>query len=289
MGSKLLYYVILVPLSYLPFKVLYFISDALFILIYRFIGYRKKVVFSNLRNSFPDKSEEEIEKIARKFYRHFCDLAVESVKGFSISKKQLSRRLVIENPEVIDEYFKQGKDVIVAGGHYGNWEWCGFAMPIHVQHVCIGIYAPLTDPFFDKKVISNRQRYGLVLCPMKETRQYMSHDYGNPKATFFIADQSPASIKRAHWMQFLNQDTPVYTGTERFSQYFDIPVLFFGLRKVKRGYYTGRFELLTDKPNETPEFDITERLNRRIEQQILEQPEHWLWTHRRWKRKRNVS
>ena len=289
MGSKIIFYTILKPISYLPFRVLYLLSDFIFILVYQLVGYRKKVVLENMRNSFPEKSEEEVAQLAKKFYRHFCDLVVESVKGFSITRKQLIKRMVFENTEVVQKLFDDGRDIIVAGGHYNNWELCGFAVPVSIPHTCIGIYAPLSDRFFDKVMKKSREKYGLVLCPMKKTKAYFEADFGQPKATFFIADQSPARSKNVHWMDFLNQDTPVFTGAERYAKMYNQPLLFLGVTKLKRGYYTARFELLFDKPNETQEHEITEKINRKIEQQILTSEEFWLWTHRRWKRKRETS
>jgi len=286
MGSKIIYHVVLKPLSYLPFSVLYVLSDMIFLLVFHLAAYRKKVVITNMSNSFPDKSEEEIEDLAKKFYRHFCDLVVESVKGFSISKRQLTKRMRIENPEMLQSYFEKGQDVILVGGHYNNWEWAGFATPLFIDHSTIGIYSPLTDPFFDKKMRSTRGKFGLTLCPMRQTKTFMEKDMGKPKAICFILDQTPSNVSRCHWMTFLNQDTPVFYGAERYAKLYDYPVLFMGISKTKRGHYVGRLEPMFDQPNNEEKYVITEAINRRIEQQIMEKPEFWLWTHRRWKRKR---
>jgi Kdo2-lipid IVA lauroyltransferase/acyltransferase len=286
MGSKLIYYGILKPISYLPFFLLYLLSDFIFILVYHLSGYRKKVVYNNLKNSFPDKSKKEIIVLMKEFYRHFCDLVVESVKGFSISEKALAKRMKFVNPEVINEFYEAGKDVIVTAGHYNNWEWAAFATPLYVKHKAIGIYAPLTSKFFDNKMKSSRRKFGLTLCPAKETKAYLQKDFGQAKATYFIIDQTPSNVARCHWMDFLNQDTPVFFGAERYATMFDMPVLFVSIKKVKRGYYTGTYEVLYTDPKNTEKYDITETANRMVEQQILGDPKFWLWTHRRWKRKR---
>jgi Kdo2-lipid IVA lauroyltransferase/acyltransferase len=286
MGSKIIFYGLLKPISYLPFFLLYLLSDFIFILVYYLSGYRKKVVINNFKNSFPDKSESEINSLVKDFYHHFCDLLVESIKGFSISKKALRKRMKFENPELINEYFDKGRDVLVTAGHYNNWEWAAFATPMSVKHKTIGIYAPLTNKFFDKKMKASREKYGLTLCPVKETKNYLQMEYDRPKATYFIIDQTPSNVKRCHWMQFLNQDTPVFFGAERYATLFNLPVLHVSITKIKRGHYSGRYELLYDDPNATEKYEITEKANRLVEKQILADSRFWLWTHRRWKRKR---
>lgn len=261
----------------------------LFFLIYGLAGYRKKVVLQNIKNSFPNKSSQEHQQIAKDFYRHFCDLVVESVKGFSIKESTLRKRMVFTNPEILESYFNNGKDIIVVGGHYNNWEWCGFAMPMYIKHKAIGIYAPLSNSFFDKKMKESREKYGLTLAPMKKTRKFMEEKSERAKATFFIIDQSPSNVRKCHWMDFLNQDTPVFYGAERYSKLYNLPVFFMGIDKIKRGHYTFTAKLLFDKPQEQEPNYITEINNKEVEKQVIADPQYWLWTHRRWKRKRPTS
>jgi KDO2-lipid IV(A) lauroyltransferase len=239
-----------------------------------------------MSRSFPEKSQAEIMQEAKAFYKHFCDLVVESVKGFSMSKAALSKRMVFTNTDLFKPYFERGQDIIVVGGHYNNWEWCGFATPLNFLHQSIGLYAPLTNKFFDKKMKASREKFGLILCPMNKTRAYMEKDLGKAKATFFIIDQTPSNVRRCHWMEFLNQDTPVFYGAERYAKLYDLPVFFMKIDKVKRGHYSVTAELLFEKPKETEQYEITELSNRKIEQQIINDSRFWLWTHRRWKRKR---
>lgn len=287
MVSRLLYYLLLKPLSLLPWMLIYRLSDFLYIVIYYMAGYRKKVVMQNLRNSFPDKQEHELEKTARKFYSHLCDLIVESIKIFSVSEKEVCRRVQCLNPEVQKAIFDSGKDVIVAGGHYNNWEMCGVALPFLFEHKVIGIFKPLKDPFFDNLMRKSRGRFGTLMIPMQEVKDYYTTGFHKPTAVFFIIDQSPSNPKRGYWTTFLNQDTCFMTGAARFAIQYQIPVLFGRIRKVKRGFYTLSLEEVDTSGKRVEE--IMESLIKRLEQQIVECPEFWLWTHRRWKHKRELQ
>ncbi len=285
MITKLLYYTILLPISYLPYSILYYISDFLFIVIYQLLGYRKAVVFSNLSNSFPDKTTAELKEIMADFYRHLCDLIVESVKGFTISKKQLKKRLVVLNPEFTNKYAKEGKDVIFVGGHYNNWEIYAQGFAMYSTHKCIGIYKPLSNVFFNTKMSKSRSKFGTHLVPMRQTKKIFS-EQGKPKALVFGSDQNPANPKRAYWMQFLNQDTGVLFGVEKYAKEYDWPVIYISINKVKRGHYTVEYSLITDNPTTEPYGKITEDYTKVLEQQIINEPKYWLWSHKRWKHKR---
>jgi KDO2-lipid IV(A) lauroyltransferase len=252
---------------------------------YRIIGYRKEVVFSNLKNSFPDKSEQELKHIMSAFYSHFCDIIMEGVKGFTISEKQLRKRLVIKNPEISNYFADKGQSIIFVGGHYNNWEICAQAFAMYSNHKCIGIYKPLSNAFINDKIYTSRSKYGMDLISMKQTKK--SFEEGNQaKAIVFGSDQNPANPKRAHWVNFLNQDTGVLFGVERYAKEYNWPVVFVSISKVKRGHYEVEYSLVTDKPNEEPHGKITEDFTKRLEQDIINQPQYWLWSHKRWKHKR---
>ena len=285
MITKIFYYILILPLSLLPYPLLYLLSDIFFLIMYRVIGYRKEVVFANLRNSFPNKSNQELKKIMSDFYRHLCDIIMESVKGFTISEKQLRKRLIIKNPEFSNYFADKGQSIIFVGGHYNNWEICAQAFALYSKHKCIGIYKPLSNAFINDQIYTSRSKYGMHLISMKQTKKSFE-DGDEPKAIVFGSDQNPANPKRAHWVQFLNQDTGVLFGVERYAKEYDWPVVFVSISKVKRGHYEVEYSLITDSPTEQPHGKITEDFTKRLEQDIINQPQYWLWSHKRWKHKR---
>ena len=285
MITRIFYYILILPLSLLPYPLLYLLSDIIFLIMYRVIGYRKEVVFTNLKNSFPNKSKQELKKIMSDFYRHLCDIIMESVKGFTISEKQLRKRLIIKNPEFSNYFADKGQSIIFVGGHYNNWEICAQAFAMYSNHKCIGIYKPLSNAFINEKIYTSRSKYGMHLISMKQTKKSFEEGV-QAKAIVFGSDQNPANPKRAHWVQFLNQDTGVLFGVERYAKEYDWPVVFVSISKVKRGHYEVEYSLITDSPTEQPHGKITEDFTKRLEQDIINQPQYWLWSHKRWKHKR---
>lgn len=266
--------------------VLYGISNFLSFVFFYLVPYRKKVVLGNLKNSFPQKSEKEINTIARKFYAHLCDLIVESVKLFSISSSEIRRRFVVNNPKILQPFFDEGKDVIIVGGHYNNWEILASGIDQQVPHDAVALYSKLNNAFFNEKMKSSRGKFGLRMVTTKDSFTYFKEEHNTPRMTIFGADQSPTYSKNVHWMRFLNQETAVALGTERFAKKYDLPVVYGAINKIKRGHYCLDISLLSDNPKSTADGEITEIHTRILEQQILNQPEFWLWTHKRWKRKR---
>lgn len=287
MGSRILYYGVILPISYLPFPLLYLLSNFAFFMMYRVIGYRKKVVLMNLKNSFPKKSEKEINAIAKKFYKHFCDLILEGLKGFTISREEINKRFQIQKSGIIDELYQQGKDIVFVGGHYNNWEILALGIGMQLDHTVVGIYKPLSNKFFNEKMKNSRQRFGLELAPMKKVKSYMEEDYGNPKGVIFAVDQSPHNKKTAVWGRFLNQETAMFYGAEKYAKDYNLPVVYAVINKVKRGHYVAEARLLTDKPNEMDYGEIITKANQFLEEDIKKAPQYWLWTHRRWKHKRD--
>ncbi len=211
---------------------------------------------------------------------------MESIKLFSISKNQIAERFIVNNPEIIQLYFDQGKDILIVGGHYNNWEMLAAGIDQQVPYDTIGLYSKLTNAFFDKKMKESRSAFGLRMVTTKDSFAYFKEEHTTPRMTIFGADQSPTYSKSVHWTTFLNQDTAVALGTERFAKKYNLPVVYGAINKVKRGHYTLDISVLTDTPTDTAEGKITELHTKRLEQQILAQPEYWLWTHKRWKRKR---
>ncbi|WP_421890315.1 lysophospholipid acyltransferase family protein [Marinoscillum sp.] len=284
--ARILYYLIIKPLSFLPMRALYVLADLLYLLMRCGLTYRKKVVFSNLSHAFPDKPDEEIRAIAWKFYRHFCDLLAESIRLFSISEKEAIARFKVVNTEVFDALAAQSRSALLVGGHYNNWELFAVATDPQISHQLLGIYTPLTNAFFEKKFSESRSKFGLILVPKKKVKETFEQFKSQLTATTFAIDQSPRKSQRVYWTKFLNQDTAVHFGAEKYAKDYNYAVVFGSARKVKRGHYELRFELLEDSPKDTPEGAITERQTRRLEAQIYEAPEYWLWTHKRWKLKK---
>jgi KDO2-lipid IV(A) lauroyltransferase len=283
--SKVYYYLVLKPVSYLPFSFLYLISDLLFILVYRMAGYRKSVVFNNLRNSFPEKNKEEIITIQSAFYRHLCDVIVESIKLFSISEQELRQRFRITNESILDEMHEQGRSIILVGGHYNNWEIAAKGFDLNSRHQAVGIYSPLRDKFFEKKLNESRTEFGVEIVAKAFVPRAFVANKDRITMTIFGADQSPTYSKGVHWMNFLNQETAVHTGTEVFAAKYNYPVVFIRIDKVKRGFYEGKLEILSENPGGSKKGEITELHTRYLEKIIREKPEYWLWSHKRWKRK----
>ncbi len=273
-------------ISFLPFWWLYRLSDFLFVVLYYLVGYRRKVVQQNLRNSFPEKSAAELQSIERKYYRYLCDLIVETVKSLSISPKTLRKRLTFKNFEVFEQYFQQKRSIIIAMGHWGNWELGGARFAIEPVHKLYVIYHPLHNKYFDKLVYKMRSRLGNGLYPMAGAIRGMIRDKAEVTATAFIADQTP-SPQDAYWMDFLNQDTAVFTGTGKIANKMNYPVVYAGVKRVRRGYYEISLEDLVPNPAAVDPETIVAIFTQRLEKDIREMPETWLWSHRRWKHRRN--
>ncbi len=287
--TAIFYYGFIIPISHLPFRVLYVISDGLYFMIYRVIGYRKKVVLQNIARSFPDKTAAEHLQIVRNFYRHFCDLVVESLKVFTISQAEVNERMKVMNPDFMDRFYDQGKNVIVAGGHYNNWELFAVAIDAPLKHKAVAIYKPLTSMFFDKKMRESRSKYGLEMISTKKVEEEFKRENAELRTIIFGIDQSPKSAKRSYWSTFLNQDTAMLFGAEKYAKEYNLPVVYARINKISRGHYTTEFVEAIEDPTNTSYGEITKRMNDLLEKDILRQPEYWLWSHKRWKHKRPIT
>jgi len=291
MLKAVIYYItlpFLYLLSVLPFPLLYGLSDFFCFVLYRLLGYRKELVLQNLRNSFPEKTEAEIQLIAKKFYKHLCDLFLETFKTLTISKATMLKHCYF-HPEakvLFNRMAAEGKSVILVMGHQGNWEWAGNTFSSEINSQLYVIYHPLANKYLNGLMYKMRTRFKTRLIAMKDTFKEMAIHRKEITTTAFIADQTPSNVANAHWMTFLNQDTPVFLGTERIARKINFPVVYAFVKKVKRGVYEINAELLVENPATTADGEITEMHTRRLEQDIIEQPETWLWSHRRWKRKR---
>ncbi|MEM6522720.1 MAG: lysophospholipid acyltransferase family protein [Bacteroidota bacterium] len=282
MRNRILYYGLIVPLSHLPFSVLYVLSDILFLVLYYAIGYRKKVIRENIRRSFPERSTKKLKTIEKEFFRHFADLLVESLKTFTISQKESLRRVKIVNTDVVNNLYDQGKNITTIGGHNGNWELYATACAMQVKPDVAALYTPLSSPFFDKIMRQSRSRYGLQMIPTIENDK-LPTDSGSPTMFIFGIDQCPRKSQKAYWMEFLNQETGVQFGAEKFARDHNTAVVFGNIRKLKRGYYEIEYSLICEDPSTKPVGWIMESGTKRLEKMIKQQPAYWLWSHKRWK------
>ena len=272
----------------LPMRALYVLSDILYVLIYKIAGYRVKVVRRNITASFPDKSKAEWRQLERRFYHHFADYIVETIKLAHISLDEIQQRAYLKNPELVDQLMEKGHTCfILTMGHYGNWEWFSGSTTRFEDSRIYQIYRPLNNKAFDKLFADLRTQFGSFGIKKNDTiRDIIKLKQDKTKSVvIFLADQTPSKANLHYWTEFLHQDTAILTGPERIARKLNLPVIFLDTQKVKRGYYTVDMKLITENPTETPENYITERYARLLEKMILRDPAYWLWTHKRWKHK----
>ncbi|WP_396197497.1 lysophospholipid acyltransferase family protein [Flavobacterium sp.] len=280
----ILFYPIIWLISILPFPVFYLVSDGVCFLTYRVIGYRKKTVRENLALALPHLSETERRNIEKKFYSHLCDMFLEMIKTLSISQKEIEKRFTFSNLDVYLELEKKNKSVAVLCAHYASYEWV-ISMNYYIHHKGYGIYKKIANPYFDKLVKKIRSKFKAELITTKETIATIANNYTNGELSLygFASDQSPKKNAAYHWAPFMGHEVPVHTGAEMLAKRFDMNVIFLRTKKIKRGYYEASFEVLSDDVKSVPNYEITDRFLQLVEQQILEAPEYYLWTHKRWK------
>ena len=290
--KNILYYIIFALwylLSLLPLRILYVISDMLYYPLYYCIRYRRNIVRKNLVNSFPEKKLEEIVKIEKDFYSFFCDYVVETIKLFSIKESTMRKRMVFKGTEMVNQYLAEGKSCILYLGHYCNWEWIS-SVPLYYPDsvFCGQIYHPLENKVFNELFLKLRGRFRAKSVSMNETLRKIVSLRREKRRSFmgFISDQVPFWNNIHYWTNFLNQDTPVLTGTERIAKQTDAVVFYASIKRPKRGYYVCEYVKLSDSAQKLPEYELTERYFRALEKDIMLYPQYWLWTHNRWKRTR---
>jgi KDO2-lipid IV(A) lauroyltransferase len=267
--------------SLLPFWLLYLVSDCLFFFLYYIAGYRRKVVQENLANAFPGKTAAERADIEKKYFKYLADLIMETIKMISISKEEMQRRVVCTNPEVVKGYEAVGKSVTAVAGHYCNWEWAG--MEFSVDTRLFVIYKPLTSDVFNAFFIKVRTRFGAIAVAMKQTLRTMVAHKNEFTVTVFAGDQTPVREQTNYFTQFLNQPTAVFLGIEKIAKLIDSAVIFYDMKRVKRGYYTYTIVPLIENSKDSTTYEITEAHVKYLEGMINREPQYWLWSHRRWK------
>ena len=273
-------------LSYIPFGVLYVLSDGLFYLLYYVVRYRRPIVRKNLTESFPEKELQEVKQIEKKFYCFFVDNVLESCKLASISPEEISRRMKFVNIEAVNAVLREGKSISTYMGHYGNWEWVS-SMPLCLDKevTAVQIYHRLRNESMDRLMLYIRGRMGAVSVEMRKTARYINELSAEHKVGIigFIADQSPTKKEARHFLPFLHHNVPVLTGTEKITKHYGFEAWFLRLRRVKRGYYEAEYVQMHEDPQSLPDFELTAIYYRMLEQAIQQQPELYLWTHRRFK------
>jgi len=285
--SRFLYYIFIWPLSNLPLRILYGLSGLFYLIGYRLLGYRKKVVRQNLERSFPGKAPAEITAIMHRFYQHFFDTLIESMRGLTMPRSGYLKRIPLTNPEILEPYFREGRSVMVVAGHFNNWEWAAQGLSVQISHQMAAVYKPLRNAFFNDLVQNTRLRFGMKLINQHESARWVIQHRNETIAYFLLSDQSPTFAKKVHWTTFLNQDTAVFMGAERIAQRFDMPLFFVKVHDRGRGHYAMTLELLEEQSTAQPEGALTELHVRKLEDEIQAHPEAWLWTHKRWKRRRS--
>mgnify|MGYP003904366057 CR=1 FL=1 len=248
-------------------------------------GYRKKVILTNLTKSFPNYSKNQLSRVKFLFYSHLGQLIAECIKAFNISSKEIEQRVEFSNPELVQSYLDQNKDVIMVLGHFGNWEWALLATSNHFEQELVGIYKPLNSNFWDAKLKKMRAKFGATLVSMKDSYRYLLNNNSKAKIIGIIADQTPSKDEINYWTDFLNQKTPVFLGTEKVAKKLNCPVVFTHIETIKRGKYKISYELITENPQNHSNGEITDLHTRLLENKIKEKPQHWLWSHKRWKHK----
>lgn len=285
--AYILIYPVLWMVSILPFKLLYVVSNGLYIVLYHVIGYRKKVVFNNLKLVFPEKSDQELIRIQKKFYKHLSDMFLEMAKTMSISKKELKKRFLVLNPEELKRLEAQDKSILLMYGHYASWEW-SVVLQNYVNYKGFAVYKRLANPYFDKLVRDIRSKFNTQLISTKEAVSAInqSEAAGSNSITAFLSDQSPRLTKDVYWGKFMGIETPCFTGAERLAKKLDVSIAYLKVTKVKRGHYEAEILTLSENPKEHEDYALTDMFLREVEKQIYAAPEYYFWTHKRWKHTR---
>ena len=282
-----LLYFFLKLLSYIPFRVMYVISDVLYVLIYYIFRYRRAIVRKNLMESFPEKSSCEIIDIEKKFYRFFADNLLETCKMTTISREEMGRRMKFTNMETFNAVQREGKSVALYMGHFGNWEWCS-SMPLYFEKgtTSAEIYHKLRNESMDRLMMRNRERMGAMCVEMRKTARYINEQAkaGSTCVVGFIADQLPTWNSMHFFVPFLHRDTAVFTGAEQIGRRVGAAYFFADISRPRRGYYECTFRRMEAPQPPRGEYDMTALFMELLERKIREVPQYWLWTHKRWKR-----
>ena len=277
---------ILKLLSCLPLNVLYLITDLIYVIIYHIWRFRRKLSLLNLKNSFPDKSAGELERIARRAYRNACNMIAEVLKGATMEAGELQRRMRILNIEAVEKFTMNGRPVVLLASHHCNWEWLLLASCLELKISVDAVYKPLRVGGIDRFMLETRSRFGGHPISVKDFLPEVLKRRESARVFALVADQTPPRDEEKHWTRFLDQDTAFFVGADKIARITRSPVLFVGMTRVRRGYYEARIEVLAEPPYPDEGADIIERYVRVAESHIRQHPEDWLWMYRKWKYKK---
>lgn len=289
LAEYLLFRLGLLLFGHLPFAMLYRLSDGVAFLLMHVLRYRHKVVSENLRKSFPEKSEQELRQIRADFYRHLADILLEGIRGMRLEKEELLRRYRFVNAGILQNDFEAGRHVFAMPAHYGNWEWGVLSFPLQVPHQVVGVYKPIHNPYISRYVDACRTRFGLQLASIYTTRKTLEAVPSSPTLYIMMSDQSPSSTRKAHWVPFLHRETACLHGADWYARHYNYPVYYMDIQRVRRGYYEITLSLLSANPASSEPESITRSYMQALEQTLHKNPAPWLWSHRRWKRKKPVK
>lgn len=283
----LLFYPVIWFISILPFRLLYILSDFVYFILYYIIGYRKKTVKENLLIALPHLSEKERLHIEKKSYKHLCDMFLEMIKTMSISRKEIDKRFVFTNINTYLDLEKKQKSIVLMCSHHASYEWV-ISLNHYISFKGYAIYKRINNKYFDRLVRNIRARFKAYLITTKETKDViLNNQINNTLSVYgFASDQTPRPSHKNYWYRFFNQETPIHIGAEQLAKRYDMNVIYLKVKKVKRGFYEASFEVLTEDIQSIPDYKISELFIQKTEQQILEQPEYYFWTHKRWKHKK---
>ena len=275
-------------ISLLPFPLIYLISDFVAFILKNIIRYRKSIVYQNIKKTNLNLSKKQISSIVNEFYTHFSDVFLEMIKLDQMSKKQIAKKFVFKNKELIDSYYKENKSVILMASHYGGFEWCT-TLGYFFKHKVAAIYTPLKDKVFNSIVYKSRSKHGIMLVPRTDSvNEIIKLEKTNKNFIYGLAaDQSPQIRTINYWTDFLGVETLFFTGSERLAKELNIPVVFGKMKKIKRGKYEMEFKLIADNPLELKDKEITEIYKKMVENQIKTNPSYYFWTHRRFKHEKS--
>lgn len=285
-GKKIVFYLFLAFVGFMrimPFWLLYAFSYSLYILMNYVVGYRKSVIMKNLRHCFPEKSNKALNKIRKEFYKRLCNIILESLKGYTMSEKELLKRFESKNHELTHPYYEQGKDIFVITGHFGNWEWGNAIVSKVLKHDQAVFYKPISNPFMDNYVEARRKRFGAIMVSIYTGRDYYTQEKEKPNAYFLVADQYPTNKTKQKVVTFFGKETPFLHGPEDFSKKLAAPVFYIDIKRIKRGYYGLKISKLTDDASKLADNELTRLYAKHLESSIKNQPEDWMWSHKRWK------
>lgn len=262
----------------------------IYVLVAHVLRYRRKVIITNLTKSFPQKSRKDINRIARRYYRHLCYMIIEAVNLRFSPHKSISRCMGVQNPEVLQQLIDKNRNVLIILGHYGNWEY-GCTKIAEFDIRTAAVYKKLSSAVFERFYMEMRSKTGVEPIEMRDTMRKMveMRDSGRRFALLSVADQTPTRSQIHYWLHFLNQDTGVFIGPERLARKFDMAVLYCEIKRLGFSRFDTRVTLITDEPASCPEHFITDRFYQLLEESICEAPENWVWSHRRWKHQRTAD